>query len=164
MRTRTFVLIGIGLTLLSSLFLGLAQVYAMYKFEIYAGMGWTEFIRWHAWRPGLEIWGSINGIPNDIFDPTVGWFLLSLPGVVLLVVFHPFRKPQKVVLGVLVLLTIIDLCWLLLGWGVYIAAPNENYVACVLHLGFSVLSLFSAVPLGLAVREELRREKQEGRE
>ncbi len=126
--------------------------------------GWIEFIQWSAWRPGLEIWQSVGGIPNDIFDPTVGWFLLLSPGVLLLLVFHQFRKAQKIVLGMLVLLTIIDLYWLLLGWGISIDSPHENYVAAFLHLGFSVLSLFLAVPLRLAVREELRRAKGEGRE
>ncbi len=162
MRTRTFVLIGIGLTLLSSLFLGLAQVYTMYRGEV---PDWIDFIRLLGWRPGLKIRQSIGGRPHDIFDSTVGWFLLLLPGVVLLAVFHPFRKPQKIVLGVLVLLTIIDLRWLLLGWGAYYpTARHEYYVACVLHVLFSTFSIFCAIPIRLAVREERRREKEEARE
>ncbi len=155
MRTRSFVLIGIGLTMLSSLFLGLGQMFALYRGEI---PDWTDFIRRYAWTPGFKIWDTI---PHDIFDSTIKWFLLLLPGVLLLAVFHPYKRLQRIILGLLTLLMIIDLVWLLLGCGISIDSPNENYVAAFLHLGFSVLSLFSAVPLWLAIRQERRRDKHE---
>jgi len=160
MRTRTFVLIGIGLTLLSSLFLGLGQIYLLYRGEI---RDWIDFVRRYAWRPGFEIWkSSIHEMPNCIFDSAVGWFLLLSPGVLLFAVLHPFRKAQKIVLGMLVLLTVIDLCWLLLERGVYIAEPDENYVAAFLHLVFSILSLIFGLPLVPVLWEELRRAQEKG--
>jgi hypothetical protein len=166
MRTRTFVLIGVGLTVLSSFFLSLAQIYAMYKFETYAGMSWLdwlEFIRWHAWKPDHKILQSIS-IPHCIFDSTVGWFVLLLPAVGLFFAFHPFRKPQNIVLGVLIVLTIMDLCWLLQGCGPELNAPDCCYVPAFLHLGLSILSILCAIPFRLAVREELRIAKEEARE
>jgi hypothetical protein len=164
MKTRTFVLIGIGLTLLSSLFLGLAQVYAMYKFELSQGIGWPEFIRGLLWRPGFKISNTFHGIPHDLVDGVITWFPLLLPAVGLFIIFHPFKKPQRVVLGVLILLTIIDLSWLLQGCGAELNAPEWCYVPTFLHLGLSILSILGAIPLRLAVREELRRAKDEGHE
>lgn len=169
MRTRTFVLIGIGLTLMSSLLLSLAQLYAMYEFELHnvpippeLDRGWLEFMGRHAWEPGLKISNTFFGIPHDLFDGVITWFLLLLPGVVLLVIFHPFKKPQKVVLGMLIVLTIIDLCWLLQGCGNFLSPPDWCLVPTFLHLGLSVLSILCAIPFRLAVWWELRREKEKG--
>jgi len=158
MRTRTFVLIGVGLALLSALFLTLGQLYAMYRFEITAGMGWLEFIRWHAWRPGFTFWQAL-AVPHDLISGVLVWFGLQLPGVALLGLLYLWRGWQWVVLSVIILMTGIDLLWLLQGCGYISKESNWCALAGLLHDAFTAVSVLLFVPIVLAVRQQRRMEK-----
>ncbi len=111
---------------------------------------------------GIRDMEVINSWNAQLYFRFNGWMVSDfLPGAALLPIFHPFRKPQRIVLGVLVLLTIMDLFWLLQGCAPQGNAPLWCYVPTFLHLFLSLLTIFCGIPLWLAVREERRRDKEE---
>ncbi len=75
--------------------------------------------------------------------------------------FSSLSKPQRIVLRVLVLLATVDLFWLMQGCGFQSTADDWCYVPGLLHLFLSLLTIFCGIPLWLAVREEVRRDKEE---